>query len=161
MKYVTLWKTLRTSTLLALGSLSLVATIASARPTQVNLAIEADRIPSFGQLLATAESLAFQRISQAFATNPGITSLSMEVMAERNGAIVPLMTIEVPRDGWRRDARLATWAQYFESAEILLSYRTLEVPELEPTPVPEEPTEAETTEFPTSQEGIELQDDLD
>lgn len=62
------------------------------------------------------------RVTQLFATDPTATGVVIEILAERNGAIVPLMLTRVSRNGWQADAQIASWTEYFDTAQVLLSY---------------------------------------
>lgn len=149
-------KGLRISVFIVIGSLSLGPEAVWARPGELSLVIDAGPVPDFGQLVREAEVVLARGISQAFSSDLTLTRLHVQILADRNGAIAPLMTTEVSRADWQRDSRIARWTEYFSSAEILLSYVT--ITDSSPDSASSEP---EVSEFPQPQEQIQLQDNLD
>lgn len=131
--------------------------LVQAQEAQTTLLVEADLISEFGQLIDESEARLGQKIRQAFSADPTIQQLQITIMASRGGAIVPLMTTTMSRSDWQRTNRFDAWTQYFSNAEVLLSYQSAEIT----TDVTPEPEPSIQNEFPTTQERIELIDELD
>ena len=136
-----------------LGTLVIASDLTWAQSDQLSFVIDADSVPDFWQLVTQAEALVLNKVAQAFAANPEITSLDVEILAQRHGAIAPVLATEVSREDWQNDAQIASWTRYFDSAQVLLSYVVFAPQAPEPEP--------ELAELPTSQEQIELEDSLD
>ena len=126
-----------------------------AQSGDLSLVLNADSTSDFWQLMAEAESIVVSRIAQVFANNPAMPGVTIEVLVERNGAVVPLMTTQVARANWQQDARLERWTQYFANAQVLLSY----VPSSD-TDV-SNLTESTPIELENRQQRIQLEDALD
>lgn len=156
MRYVHFWQSLGISMLVAVGVVTIAPETARAQPGELDLVVNADPVPDFRQLVTEAETLLTQRISQAFADNLALTSLRIQILAERNGAIVPLMMTEVSRREWERDNRIANWTRYFDDAQVLLSYVTVAAR----SPEPESP-EPDPANIQRLRQQGELQDTLD
>lgn len=160
MRCINVLKNVSASVFVALGTFGLSPEIGWARPDQLSILINADEMPFFSQLVAEAEALALQRISQTLTADPSITSLSVQILAERNGTVVPLMTTEVSLDDWQEDGQVTDWIRYLDTAEGLLSYVTVvaQGPDSRSVESPQSPNSAA---LPSSQEQIELEDALD
>ena len=122
MRYVQLLQGMSLGGVITLGTLVVFSQPSWAQPNELQVIINADTTPDFWQLIAEAEALMAARITQIFATDPTVTGLSIEILAERNGAIVPLMLTQVSRNGWETDTQIASWTEYFDTAQVLLSY---------------------------------------
>ncbi|MGF1521864.1 MAG: hypothetical protein ACFBSF_06025 [Leptolyngbyaceae cyanobacterium] len=122
MRYVRFLQGISLSIVVALGTLGIFSQSSWAQPSELRIVINADAAPDFWQLIAEAEALLSARITQLFATDPTVTGVILEVLAERNGAIVPLMLTRVSRNGWQTDGQIASWTEYFDTAQVLLSY---------------------------------------
>jgi hypothetical protein len=62
-----------------------------------------------------AERLAQDALNRRFSQSTE-TVFSVKVLGERDGQIVPILTIQVARGDWQKDAQVRTWARYFGSA---------------------------------------------
>lgn len=126
MKQIKFFQRVIIGAVITLGIFGSLPAICWAQSEQLSLMINADPVLGFPELVAKAEVLAAQSIPQAFADNPNITSLQIRILAERNGAVVPLMTTEIARESWQANQYVDNWIRYFNSAQVLLSYVTVE-----------------------------------
>lgn len=95
-----------------------------------------------------AERLTRETINTKFAQDPSVSSISLLIMADRNGQQVPLFSINVTRMGWQEDPDLDRWLKwvtpYFSSRTLL----DLEIAAAENSPSPDIlPTPIDPTNF--------------
>jgi hypothetical protein len=112
-------------TILALSGLVTTSSIATAESVERNLMLNSDGSPSFEALLQEAQDLAKYSIEQEFAENPTTTEVSIVVIGEHQGQIVPLLRSQVTRTQWQEDSRIYRWTRYFAtSSKVLLGFRS-------------------------------------
>lgn len=140
---------------ITLGIIGAMPEVGRAQLRQFNILIEAGSTPNFWQLIEHSEEQASQRIADLFASDPSLRRVQVTILANRDGAVVPILRTNISREDWQDSRQIAPWTQYFSSAQVLLSYQPLE----SQSAPPREPSLS--TEFPTTQEQIELQDELD
>ncbi len=108
---------------LGLTSLVITISIASAELVERNFILNSDSNPSFETLLQQAQDLARQSIEQEFAENPETNEISIMVLGEHQGQIVPLLRSQVTRTQWQRDSRIYRWTRYFaNNSQVLLGF---------------------------------------
>ncbi|HEY9673596.1 MAG TPA: hypothetical protein V6D11_19290 [Waterburya sp.] len=118
-----------------LGLISLVITIstASAELLERNFILDSDNGQSFEALLQQAQDLASQAIEQEFANNPETIEVSITVLGEHQGQIVPLLRSQVTRVQWQRDSRIYRWTRYFaNNSKVLLGFNNRPAPSKPP-----------------------------
>ncbi|MEM9007262.1 MAG: hypothetical protein AAGE59_27520 [Cyanobacteria bacterium P01_F01_bin.86] len=155
MRFINFLQQISISVVVALVIEGALPTVGWAQPRDLDIVMNADATADFWQLMAEAETLVTANISQTFAANPSITRLHVEVVAERNGAVVPLMLTQVSRQSWQAEAEVARWTQYFGNAQVLLSYVTPAIATASP------PSRNAITITERSQQQIQLEDALD
>ncbi len=103
---------------------SLVTTISSvwAEIKEQNFILNSDGTKSFETLIQSAQNLAKESIEQQFTHNPALTEVSITILSEHNGQIVPLLHSKVSRSQWQRDSRIYRWTKYFGSSGVLLGF---------------------------------------
>jgi hypothetical protein len=116
--------------LLICGGISMAPV--EAQESRRNLRVDAAPNQTYLSLMQEAESLAKRAIAEAFASDRNLTEVTVRVIGERNGQVVPLLTTEVSRRDWERTPQISLWTRYYGSAEILLGF--LELEESEPPP---------------------------
>ena len=110
-------------TILGISTLISPISIALAESVERNLILNSEGSETFETLLRQAQDLAKKSIEQEFAQNPDATEISILVLGEHQGQIVPLLRAKVPRSGWQQDSRMYRWTQYFTSnSRILLGF---------------------------------------
>lgn len=129
---MSLYRRLFWSTLLVLSSLVSTLSSASAELVERNLILNSDGSQSFEALLQQAQNLAKDSIEQEFTENSEVTAISILVLGEHQGQIVPLLRSQVSRSGWQQDSRIYRWTRYFTSnSRVLLGFNQPSAP---PTP---------------------------
>lgn len=118
--------------ILALLSLIGLATLAPLTTTPVAAQTQAKPIElrlnsqnqNFKTLIQQAEAIAKNTIEQSFAENLNLKEVSLTVVGEHNGTVVPLLSSNVSRLNWLRKPTIQAWSQYFTASEVLLGYLT-------------------------------------
>ncbi|NEO78876.1 hypothetical protein [Moorena sp. SIO4G3] len=97
-----LYRRLLWSTILVLSTLVTQIPTASAENKEYHVILNYDSSKSFECLIQQTENLAQTKLNQEFTENPDITSISLMILGERNGQVVPLMMIAtVSRSQWQ------------------------------------------------------------
>lgn len=128
-----------------LGSISLLSgilatNIAVASPTEVNLSINRQQSESYEQFVRRAETLANSTVQRRFQENRSLEELRVLVVGENQGAIAPLLTVQVNRDNWNGSPDVRRWQNVFPYSKDLLGFERpqaqLEKPTVPPSPTP-------------------------
>lgn len=110
-------------TILVISSLVVRASIASAETQERNLILNSNGSQSFGSLIQQAQDLAKKSIEQEFQENSELTEVSIMILGEHQGQIVPLLRSKVSRSQWQKDSRIHRWTKYFaSSSRVLLGF---------------------------------------
>ena len=120
--------------LLCLPTWGAIATPTKAQP-QHRLMLDTDTVDSYRQLEQQAEIAVQRLIGQTLNQSPTLTELSVIVLAERSGQVVPLLSVQVSRSDWQNYPNVNQWATYFRESVELLGFRT-RIPESSPQPIP-------------------------
>jgi len=67
-------------------------------------------------LTLEAELLVSQTIDQQFSQNPGLTTLKVLAMANRNGEVVPILETNVSRADWQEQPQVSIWTRYYDAS---------------------------------------------
>ena len=110
------------STVLVISSLAATISIAFAETKEQNFVLNSDGTQSFNVLIQSAQELARNSIEKEFIENPHTTGVSITILSDRNGQIVPILHSKVSRSQWQRDSRLYRWTRYFGSSGVLLGF---------------------------------------
>lgn len=114
------------STLLSCTAITWIATTAInpavtwAKPVEFNLPVYRQPQESYEQLMQRAQQKAKTTINNAFKQNPAVNEIKVVVVGENKGAIAPLLTVQVSRQGWINEPQLQRWATYFADSKLLL-----------------------------------------
>jgi hypothetical protein len=108
------------STILALGSIVATISIASSEIKERNFTLQVGENQSFEILIKQAVDLTQNSVDREFQDNPELTEISIIVLAENNGQIVPLTRSKVSRTQWESDSRIERWTRYFGNSRMLL-----------------------------------------
>jgi hypothetical protein len=100
-----------------LGMSNLVTTVnpVSAEIKERDLILNFNSNQSFETLIQQAEDLAKQSIEREFTEKSGLTEISLTIIVERHGQIVPLLRSKVSRSQWQKDSNIRRWTQYLVS----------------------------------------------
>lgn len=123
--------------------------VAQAYTARVDLVVNRRADESYETLLRRAEAAARAAAQQSFDREILVTEVAVMVVAESDGATVPLLEMEVTRAQWRNRPDPQQWASYFRSARSLLGFDrplTSNTPTPAPAPTPlEDPTSGQSS----------------
>ncbi len=117
----------------------------SARAYTARLNVSLNREPgeAFQSFLRRAEAIARAAAQRSFDRDILVTDVAITVVGQNDGAIVPLLSLEVSRQSWRRSPDPQRWVTYFPNTESLLGFEDIaEQPGTQPggtpqpTPIP-------------------------
>jgi len=136
---------------------------AQAYTARLNVALTREAGESFQSFLRRAEAVARAGAQRSFDRDILVTDVAVTVMGQNNGAIVPLLSLEVSRPSWRSRPDPQRWITYFPNTDTLLGFdKTPEEPGTQPrgtsqpmttptpsaTPTPQAPTGPRVIELP-------------
>lgn len=117
------------STIVVLSSLVSPISITLAESVERSFLLNSDGNASFEVLLQEAHNLVQTSIEQQFAENPNITEVSITVLGENQGQVVPILRSRVTRSQWQHDSRVERWTKYFvTSSPKLLGFYNRSAP---------------------------------
>lgn len=132
---------------LATGCWLLQATIApplvQAYVARVNVELDYQNGETYEILVQRANVAARAAIQRSFDRDILVSEVLTIVTAQRNGMVVPIMSVSVTRAQWRRSPDSRTWANYFATTKTLLNLD-------QPISVPSAPTPPSQTNTPTT-----------
>ena len=96
--------------------------IVQAYTARVDLLI--DRLPeeSYETVLRRAESAARAATQRSFDQDILVTEVSVILSAQNQGAIAPILSLEVSRPQWQKSPDPQSWTTYFKTARFLLLF---------------------------------------
>lgn len=103
--------------ILSLG-ISAIETLAEQR---VNLTLQASNISDYSRLLEQAMGEANDAIAATFESSDS-QSVSLTILADRNGQVLPLLMADISRQDWQQQPDVERWSRYSTSARTLLGY---------------------------------------
>lgn len=72
------------------------------------------------ELVTQAESLLGEAISRQFSQNPALSTLQVDVVGDRNGEVIPVLTVTVSRAQWQTNPQVSAWSRYYRASYALL-----------------------------------------
>lgn len=109
--------------ILILSSFVSSISIASAESVERNFILNSEGNQSFDILLQQAQELAQNSIDQEFIENPEVSEVSIVILGEHQGQIVPLLRSQVSRSKWQQDPKIYRWTRYFtHNSRVLLGF---------------------------------------
>ena len=99
--------------------------IAQAHTKRVDLSLERQPNETYENLLLRAEAAAREAVQTSFDQDIRVTDVSVIIMAQNQGAIAPVLSLEVNRSQWRSRPDIQGWITYFVSARALLQFEDL------------------------------------
>jgi hypothetical protein len=127
-----------------LASAALVPSVARAYAATVNVTLPYQEDETYESFLRRAETVARAAAQRSFDGDILVTEVAVTILARgREGAIAPVLLLEVSREAWQSSPDPQRWATYFPGAEGLLGFGepdratetpppALTAPELEP-----------------------------
>ena len=97
---------------------------ANAESESIELTFEVYGDVTYESVWQDAEGLARTAIDEAFSEDSSISEVVVVIMADRNGRVVPLLSLNVPRSEWRGQSGLTQWIAWTAptfSSETLLA----------------------------------------
>ncbi|MDX2100796.1 MAG: hypothetical protein SFW36_23705 [Leptolyngbyaceae cyanobacterium bins.59] len=83
------------------------------------------QMPVYGQVTdhnftTQAELLVSETIQQKFKQNANLSSVRVIVLGDRNGEIIPILTVNVSRTQWQQTPQVRAWGKYNSASYALL-----------------------------------------
>ncbi|MBD2108186.1 hypothetical protein [Nodosilinea sp. FACHB-13] len=98
-----------------------IGQLVHAKPDSMTVTVEVYGIPTRSDLDRQAESAAADEITKAFTQNSQLSSVQINVLGQLNGRVVPIFSLNVSREQWSSNRRIALQnAQYYYSSYSLL-----------------------------------------
>jgi len=107
---------------------TLVPQIAQAESARVNLSL--DRLPNetYESLERRAEMAATAAVQKSFAQENQVTDVAVTILGENQGAIAPIISLQVSQPQWRSYPNIQRWATHYHSAKALLLFDVATTP---------------------------------
>jgi len=115
-----------------LTTATLAPQIAQAYTARVNLSINRQVGESFNSFLRRAEAIARAATQRSFDSDILMTNVSVTVIGQNQGAITPILLLEVSRQSWRGRPDPQSWTTYFPDTQSLLGFEQEPVVDAEP-----------------------------
>jgi hypothetical protein len=135
---------------------------AQAYTARLNVVLTRETGESFQSFLRRAEAVARAAAQRSFDRDILVTDVAVTLMGQNNGAIVPLLSLEVTRPSWRSSPDPQRWITYFPNTDTLLGFDpSSEDPGTQPGGTPQpmtmpSPIATPTPQTPTGPRVIEL-----
>jgi len=117
----------------------IIATPAVAEIKSIEYTLRSQPNQTFTTLMQEAEALATTLVEQGF-TEENVTEVSVNILGERHGQQVPLLSSRVSRTDWQKQPGIEQWTRYFRASGVLLGFFKPEEPNQSPMPAFSEPT---------------------
>ena len=117
---------------------ALAPQVADAYTARVNVALNRELGESYRSFLRRAEAVARAAAQRSFDRDILVTDVAVTIVGENNGAIAPILALEVSRQAWRRRPDPQRWTTYFPNTQSLLGFgsTTDETDATQATPTP-------------------------
>lgn len=94
--------------------------LSSLRPAQASDEVISVYLPIYNQIdqadmRSDAAWMAADAIANQFAQDSTATSVQVSVLGDRNGEIIPILTVTVSRLQWQQNPQVNAWARYHDS----------------------------------------------
>lgn len=135
-----------------IGQMAIVPQPAHAYTATVDIELEPKVNETYETLLRRAEAIARAATQRSFDQDILVTEVALTILAQGEGATVPLMTMQVSRPQWRSRPDPQQWATYFRSAQTFLRFNqpaTSTTTPAQPAPTPTPTPQATPTPQPT------------
>ncbi len=94
--------------------------VARAYTASVDISLDRQPEDTYQTFLRRAESAARAAAQRSFGSDILISQVSVVVVAENRGTIVPILKLDVSRDQWRSRPDPQAWATYYSRVKVLL-----------------------------------------
>jgi hypothetical protein len=96
--------------------------IVQADTARVDLSLDRKPNETYDELVRRAEVTATAATQARFEQNTQVTNVALMIVAQNQGAIAPLLSLQVSRTQWQSRPDAQRWATYFTSAKALLRF---------------------------------------
>ncbi len=96
--------------------------IAQADTERVEISLESQPAETYQTMLSRAEAAALNAIQQSFNQDILMTNVSVMIMGQNQGAIAPVLSMDVNREQWLSNPDVQRWVTYFTAARSLLGF---------------------------------------
>jgi hypothetical protein len=118
--------------------------IVQAYTANIEVSLSRQSPESFQSFLRRAEAVARAAVQRSFDRDILVSDVDVTVVGQNNGAIVPVLKLNVTRKAWRSRPDPQRWITYLPNSDLLLGFNQPtgqpEVPEPAPTPT-QQPTQ--------------------
>ena len=101
-------------------SAAILPQIAQAYTARVNLALDRQSTETYETLLRRAEAASRAAVQRSFDQDILVTDVAVIIVAQNQGAIAPILSLQVSRPQWGRRPDAQSWTTYFPNAQLLL-----------------------------------------
>ncbi len=119
--------TLRLSLGLGVGcwciSAALMPPVAQAYTARVNLTLDRQSTETYDTLLRRAEAAGRAAVQRSFDQDILVTDVAVIIVAQNQGQIAPILSLQVSRPQWSRRPDTQSWTTYFPNAQLLLGFQ--------------------------------------
>ncbi|MEM7554772.1 MAG: hypothetical protein AAF378_11845 [Cyanobacteria bacterium P01_A01_bin.84] len=102
---------------------SMIPQIAQAYTARVDLEIDTLNGENYTTIIRRAEAAARAAVQRSFDKDILISDVSVIVSVQNQGAIAPVLELEVRRNQWRNRPDPRLWSKYFKTASALLYFQ--------------------------------------
>ncbi len=113
--------------------------IAQAYTARLDFALEREAGENYDTLLRRAEAAARAAAQRSFDQDILVTQVSISVSGQNQGAIAPVLSLDVSRPQWRSRPDPQRWATYYKTARSLLHWQDVATQPFGQTNIPTPP----------------------
>ncbi|MEC4982947.1 MAG: hypothetical protein SAJ37_15840 [Oscillatoria sp. PMC 1068.18] len=135
-----------------MGIEAIAPQVAQAYTARLEVELNRQEDETYRTMLRRAEAVARAAAQRAFDSDILVSDVVVTILGENEGAIAPILRLNVSRQSWRTQPDPQVWATYFPNAESLLEFENLAVNE-ENQAVEEEPAVPQTSEAESNEPG--------
>lgn len=96
---------------------------------QIDLIVNSNSRQTFESLIEQAKTLAKTSIDQEFVEDSSVREITLTILGERNGQMVPILMVKVSRSDWQAKPSIQQWVRYLGDSEVLLGFKEPQVSE--------------------------------
>lgn len=120
--------------------------IALADTERVEISLERQPNETYQTMLSRAEAATLSAVQQSFNQDIMLTDVSVMIIGQNQGAIAPVLSMDVSRDQWLSNPDIQRWVTYFTTARSLLGFEGVATTTAgSSTPTPNTLEQSETT----------------
>ncbi|WP_224411028.1 hypothetical protein [Oscillatoria salina] len=136
-----------------IGIEAIAPQVAQAYTARLDVELNRQEGETYQTMLRRAEAVARAAAQRAFDSDILVNDVAVTILGENEGAIAPILRLDVSRQSWRRQPDPQVWATYFPNVESLLDFESVAVNE-ENEAVDGDVSETEATDTENNQPGL-------